>query len=59
MFVHVRWKSEEDPIKNVDARAVTTLSINLKMLKGSLLQNTGMRIPFFDKNWNPLYPPPI
>ena len=28
MFVLVRWKNEEDPIKNVDARAATTLSIN-------------------------------
>ena len=35
MVVLVTCKNEEDPIKNVGARVVTTLSINFKMLKGS------------------------
>ena len=39
MVVVVTCKNEEDPIKNVDARVVTTLSINFKMLKESLLYN--------------------
>ena len=29
MSVLVRWKNKEDPIKYVDARAVTTLFINI------------------------------
>ena len=39
MFVLVIWKNEEDPIKKVEVRAVTTLSINFKDAQGELTPN--------------------
>ena len=39
MVVLVSCKNEEDAIKNVGARVVTTLFIIFMMLKGSLLHN--------------------
>ena len=38
----VRWKNKEDPIKNVDARAVTILSINFLDAQGELISKKVM-----------------